>query len=86
MVNHPKAERAVECALIRQTLTELELMHYRYCFHAHVTKCVCEEYRLETMCDIRCTQLLQQSTGETLRAPVMLCLLFILLVIERVPR
>ncbi|KAL3117728.1 hypothetical protein niasHT_000904 [Heterodera trifolii] len=57
LLQFPETRPEDECLMVRSVLSDIYLIHQKYCFHATVTKCMCERLRFERSCGIQCANL-----------------------------
>ncbi|VDP31077.1 unnamed protein product [Heligmosomoides polygyrus] len=54
---YSETDKERECLIVRSTLSEIYTLHHSHCYHSLVTRCLCEQLRLEALCQIRCDRL-----------------------------
>ncbi|KAI3414091.1 hypothetical protein GPALN_011558 [Globodera pallida] len=57
LLQFPETRPEDECLMVRSVLSDIYLIHQKYCFHATVTKCMCERLKFERTCGIQCANL-----------------------------
>uniref|UniRef100_A0A915EC56 Uncharacterized protein n=1 Tax=Ditylenchus dipsaci TaxID=166011 RepID=A0A915EC56_9BILA len=57
LLHYRETNRIDECLMIRAMLSDIFLIHQKYCFQTTVTKCLCDRLNLETFCGIVCAHL-----------------------------
>ncbi|KAI6240176.1 hypothetical protein M3Y99_00505100 [Aphelenchoides fujianensis] len=53
----PETKRADECLMVRSDLSNIFLIHQKYCLQTIVTRCMCERLNFEYYCDVECANL-----------------------------
>ncbi|KAI6188363.1 hypothetical protein M3Y98_00346700 [Aphelenchoides besseyi] len=53
----PETRRLDECLIIRSALSEIFMIHQKYCLQTILTRCMCERLNFEYFCDIECANL-----------------------------